>query len=201
MKITVSGKQLDVGVSLSEYVEESLNNSVKKYFDRAIDADVVFYKDAHLFCTDIIVNEGTGKNLLIRAQAREEDVYASFDKANQRIEKQLRRYKRRLKSHHRPEANNILAMAATKYVLNDDGQEVEEGFDHTPLIIAEKPTSLEILSVSDAVMRMNLAGLPALLFINEKTDGLDVVYRREDGNISWVESKHKASLSQAAKVA
>jgi anaerobic selenocysteine-containing dehydrogenase len=113
------------------------------------------------------------------------------------MEKQLRRYKRRLKDHNKQSVADVAAsLAAKKYVLQDDGQDNEE--DDNPLIIAEKQTEIETLTVADAVMRMNLANLPALLFMNKKTQVLNLVYKREDGNISWVETNSHAKSEQAA---
>lgn len=186
MQIKITGKNMNVGNALKEYVETSLDGAVSKYFDRAIDADVVFYKEAHLFCADIIVNEGTGTGVMIRGQGQEADVYAAFDAAATRIEKQLRRYKRKLKNHHKLSMAEV-AIAATKRVLSNEGQEISED-DNTHLIIAEKETHIETLTVSDAVMLMDLANLPALMFMNKKTGKVNLVYHRADGNISWVES-------------
>ena len=194
MKITVAGKQLKVGAALKQYIDENLESSIKKYFENAISADVTFSKETHMFVTDIVVNEGTGNQIFYKSQAKEDNIFASFDKALDRMEKQLRRYKRRIKDHHKQGLKDT-ALTATKYVIQDDGQDVEDEEDN-PLIIAEKQTAIERLSVADAVMRMNLANLPALMFINTKTENYNVVYKREDGNISWVEAgeEDKAAL-------
>ncbi len=189
MKITVSGKHLKVGAALKEHVLESTESGITKYFEQAISADIHFTKEAHLFVCDIIVNEGTGYNSYYKSQAKEENIFAAFDRALDRIEKQLRRYKRRIKDHHKQSIGEATAIAATKYVISDDGQDIEED---NPIIIAEKQVSIETLTVADAVMRMNLANLPALMFINKKSGCYDVVYKRADGNISWVESKQEA---------
>ena len=194
MHITVSGKGLNVGASLKEHVESNLEAAVSKYFDRAIDGDVVFSKESHLFCANIMVNEGTSASMAIKSEGKAEDIYAAFDIAVDRVEKQLRRYKRRIKNHKGKAdmgGNNLSQATATKYVISDDGQDADE--DDNPLIIAEKQTVIETITVSDAVMRMNLANLPALMFINKKTGSVNVVYRRHDGNISWVDSDNKQS--------
>jgi ribosomal subunit interface protein len=184
MKISVSGKKMDVGQALSDHVKTTMNAIVGKYFDRAIDANVVFGKEAHMIFSDIHVNEGTGTGVIIKAQGREGDAYAAFDRAAERVEKQLRRYKRRLKNHHQsPEIKE-----AVKYILPDNDEEEAADHDENPLIVAEKPTKIEKLTVSDAVMRMNLAHLPALMFIDKKNGKVAVVYKRHDGNISWVNS-------------
>lgn len=193
MQITVSGKHLEIGTALQEYVVAELESVVTKYFEHAISADVVFSKERHLFKSDIIVNEGTGTNILIKGSANDDDVYSAFDLCSAKIEKQLRRYKRRIKDHHktRLDKDNIEMLPATKYILSSDVDSNEgesEEFNDAPLIIAEKPTEIETLTVSDAVMRMDLGQLPALMFINKKSGSINVVYRREDGNISWIDS-------------
>ena len=194
MKITISGKQMKVGDALSEYVKDNIETSIKKYFENAISAHVTFSKETHLFVVDIVVNEGVSNHLYYKSQAKEDSVYASFDRALDRMEKQLRRYKRRIKNHHKQGVGETAALAATKYVISDDGQDFEEVSEENPVIIAEKQTVIESLTVADAVMRMNLSNLPALLFINKKTGHFNVVYKREDGNISWVDANASASV-------
>jgi len=197
MQISISGKQIDIGSALREYVETELSGIITKYFEHAIYADVVFSKERRLFSVDIIVNEGTGTNILIKGEGKDDEIYVCFDKAAERIEKQLRRYKRRIKNHHKQrfDKESDAFLRGTKYIISHkDEEETDEG---NPLIIAEKPTEIETLSVGDAVMRMDLAELPAMLFINIKTSNLNVVYRRKDGNISWIDPdfsvKKKAS--------
>lgn len=185
MHITVSGKHLKIGNSLKQHVTESTESGIKKYFGRAISADIHFGKEAHLLVCDIIVNEGTGAHhSYYKSQAKEENIFAAFDKALERIEKQLRRYKRKIKDHHKVRMGDATAIAATKYVISE-----EDTGEDNPVIVAEKQTAIEELTVADAVMRMNLANLPALMFINKKSKQYNVVYKRLDGNISWVESK------------
>lgn len=185
MQTSVSGKQIAIGAALQEHVKERLTKAVTKYFDRAINADVVFSKEAHLFRADLLVNEGTGTGIIIKATAAASEIYEAFDTALIRIEKQLRRYKRRIKNHHKPKPADMV-LEAKKYVISHAGEE-EEGAEEMPLIIAEKVTQIEKLTVSEAVMRMDLQQLPALLFINIANGRLNVVYNRADGNISWVD--------------
>jgi len=194
MQIAVTGKQIKVGAALQEYVERELESYVSRYFDNAVGANVVFSKSRHLFRTDIIVNEGTGTHVLIKSHAEGDDVYKSFDKAGEKVEKQLRRYKRRLKNHHKNVVSKEEAadLEATKYVLAVQEDEAEAG--DAPLIIAEKATKVENLTVNEAVMTMDLLDLPALMFVNRKTGAVSVVYRREDGNISWVDSEVRKSV-------
>lgn len=186
MQINVSGHQVDVGDSLREHAEERLERSVTKYFEHAIFADVVFSKEAHLFVADIHVNEGIKGGIMIKAQGKSEDSYAAFDEAAERIESQLRRYKTRITSH-KGAPSTREAIDAVKYVIKSD--ETEEEAEENPIIIAENEAHIETLTVGEAVMRMDLASLPALLFINSANARLNVVYKRKDGNISWVDPK------------
>ena len=195
MQIKVSWKHLEIGQALQEHVSERLDRGVSKYFDNAVSADVVFSKDAHLFRATIFVNEGTDPNVIIRAQAENVDVYAAFEQATERVEKQLRRYKKRLRNHHRsnPTVEGAL-MQGQKFVISQHPEE-EIPEEHNPAIIAQKPNQVECMTVSDAVMRMNLHDLPAYLFINKQTGHVDVVYERKDGNISWINSGIAAKIA------
>jgi len=199
MQISVSGQNVDMSLSLKTHVESEIEETVKKYFEAAVSADIVFSKERHLFKADIIVNEGTGKHMIIKASAEDDGVYSAFDMASAKIEKQLRRYKDRIKGHNkkRPDKEGEL-FAATKYVISPTADDKEDNSENDPpLIIAEKPTQIERITVSDAVMRMDLGQLPALMFINKKTDAVNVVYRREDGNISWIDSSGLIGKSAA----
>ena len=190
MQIMVSGKQLDVGEALRGHVEDKLSALVTKYFGRPIDASCTFSREAHLYRTDCGVHFGA--NLVVQVHAMADEIYASFDVALERLEKRLRRWKRRLKDHH---ANHRAepATPAQSYVLAPEAEDtVEEEADGTapdgaPVVIAETRTNIETLSVREAVMRLDLGDLPALMFRNGADGGLNVVYRRQDGNIGWIE--------------
>lgn len=197
MQIKVSGKQVDVGDALHTHVEERLSGSIPKYIDRVTQCDVVVSREAHQFRADIVLNTGTHSNFVVKGRADAVDAHAAFDAAAEKIEKQLRRYKRRLTDHHKTDRNEGVTLSeaesrATKYVLADRAEE-EESNDDAPLIIAEKATSVETLTVSEAVMRMDLADLPALMFFNKANGRLNTVYRRADGNISWVDPATEAA--------
>jgi hypothetical protein len=138
---------------------------------------------------DVHGNLGTHAGVGVRATAQGEDVYATADAALEKIEKQLRRYKRRITNHHRP--NGHAASRGVKYVLPSDFAEQDEAEEENisvpaGVVIAEKAADIETLTVSGAVMRMDLQDLPALMFRNYGSKRLNVVYRRADGNISWV---------------
>lgn len=197
MQVKVSGKKIDIGEALTTHVKERLTKGVSKYFEQAIHAEVVFSKEAHLMRADVHVNEGTGNGITIKSRGEHTDIYAAFDAAAERIEKQLRRYKRKIRSRTTKKVSELSEkelkiLSGTKFVMSPLPEE-EAGEEDAPLIIAEKPQSIDRLTASEAVMRMDLADLPTLVFVNKQTGNLDVVYHRKDGNISWVSSGVKAS--------
>ncbi|MEP3248481.1 MAG: ribosome-associated translation inhibitor RaiA [Sneathiella sp.] len=192
MHVIVKGKQVDVGTALSDYIEDSLNEKVSKYFTNAIDAQVTLSRKNHNFHIECSVHIGSGID--ITASADHADAHACFDAAAERIDKQLRRYKRRLKDHHGKErAKAKRAMAAQSYIIAPDPEEPEievpASDEWQPIIIAETSEDIPDCSVGEAVMRMDLANLPAMMFQNSGTKGLNVVYRRADGNIGWIDPK------------
>lgn len=194
MQINVSGKQVDVGESLRGYIEDRLADSIQKYLDRVTQCDVVITREAHMFRADIVLNTGTHAGLIIKGRADADDAKAAFEAASDKIEKQLRRYKRRLTDHHKEERAQQEAMA-TKYVLAAQEEEADTSEGDAPLIIAEKATRIDVLTVSEAVMRMDLADLPALVFFNKANGRLNTVYRRADGNISWVDPEQQQAAA------
>lgn len=188
MRYQISGKQIDVGDALQSHVKKELSAVMGKYSQRPTDAVVVFSRDAHEFVCEATAHLSSGLTAQARAHATE--IYAAFDGCCEKMDKQLRRYKRRLKDH-REHAEPVEFGGASSYVLaaqNEIGDTEPETLQ--PMIIAEMETQIMSLSVGEAVMRMELAGAPVLVFRNEGTKGLNVVYRREDGNIGWIEPAH-----------
>ncbi|MEM9147730.1 MAG: ribosome-associated translation inhibitor RaiA [Pseudomonadota bacterium] len=199
MHTKVSGKQIDIGDALRGHVETRLNGSVTKYFDRPVDATVVFSRDGHGFRCDSSVHLPTG--LTAKAHAIHSEIYNAFDQSVERIEKQLRRHKRRLKDHHQNRSNPIEAIEAPAYVLAAEPESVADENPSSdaengdqPVIIAEMRTNIQHLSVGDAVMQMELAHAPFLMFKNEANGRLNIVYQRDDGNVGWVDP---ANLSES----
>lgn len=186
MRIQVSGKHIDVGDALRSHVEDRLPDAISKYFDRPVEAAVIFSRDRHEFVADISVHLPTG--LSVQAKAKATEVYAAFDGAIERMEKQLRRYKRRLREHRGPGAGEALAAAAQSYIIaGGDHEDDQEPETLQPVIIAEMATTVPHLSVGEAVMHMELSGGQVLVFRNEAHGGVNVVYMRDDGNIGWVD--------------
>ncbi len=193
MQIQVSGKGVEVGESLRSHIQGRVDEHVSKYIDRVNSIQAVVSKDAHLFRVDLTGNVGTHSGFVIRSRGESTDVYAAFDDALEKVAKQLRRYKRKITNHHKDAVPEIELVHATKRVISPQAGEEDED-KQAGLVIAEKATAIETLTVSQAVMKMDLQHLPALLFFNKAHGRLNVVYRREDGNISWVDpEKTKAA--------
>lgn len=186
MRYQISGKQIDVGAALQTHVEQELSSAVEKYAERPTDAHVIFSKSASEFVCETIVHLSTG--LTAQAKAHAHEIYTAFDQCCDKMEKQLRRYKRRLKDHHRDRAEPVELSGASSYILASEAEgEDSEPESLQPIIVAEMETKIPSLSVGEAVMQMELAGVPVLVFRNEGKNGLNVVYRRDDGNIGWID--------------
>ncbi len=189
MHIQVSGQHISIGNSIQEYVIERITNVVKKYFAEAQSGHVHFSKQGREFGCDIVVNEGTGRHMIMKSNCSSDEIYNSFDIALSKLEKQLRRYKSKLNSHSDRVKVSEITSEAVKYIISHDHLDEGEFNVDNPAIIAEKPAKILSLSVGEAVMKMDLENLPALLFENIKTKRVNVVYYRKDGNISWVDTK------------
>jgi ribosomal subunit interface protein len=192
MQLTVTGKQVDVGDALRQHAETTLEALLGKYFRTAIEAHVVFAREAHLICADLSLHIGRG--MVVNSSAAASDHYVAFDAAAERLGKQLRRYKRRLRDYHgkartapeRPEMARAFVLAPIDDEAEEDGGPAA-GDGAAPVVIAEMSTELPQLTVGEAVMRMDLADAPVLLFRNRSHGELNVVYRRGDGNIGWID--------------
>ena len=189
MQLSVNGKQLDIGESLRLHIEREVPAIVEKYFANPTDADVTVSKEGGTFRTDIAVH--VGKGIVVQGHARSSDAYASFDEAADHIAKRLRRYKRRLRDHHHDRSLKEEVLNAAQYVLAAEPEAAESTGEaaepEQPVIVAEMQTRIETMSVGAAVMRMDLANMPAMMFRNSAHGGLNMVYVRSDGNIGWVD--------------
>lgn len=191
MHVQVHGKQIDVGSALRSATEDKIAAAVVKYFDRDASATVTYSKENHEFSCDCLVHLASGLTLQTSGNAGEASV--ALDLALTRLEKRLRRYKRRLKDHHFKTPGQVETVIATDYVIDDEAESVgEEPASLDPVIIAELKSEVRSLTVGEAVMHMNLSDLPALLFLNKGTGNLNMVYRRRDGNIGWVDPAPKS---------
>ena len=188
MRYQISGKQIDIGEALQTHVKTELDGILSKYAGRPTDANVVFSKSAHEFVCESVVHLSTGLNAQATGKATE--IYAAFDASSEKMDKQLRRYKRRLKDHHKERSQPVELSDAGSYILEsrDDDDEADSGSVNA-MIVAEMETKIPSLSVEEAVMQMEIASSPVLVFRNEKHKGINVVYRRDDGNIGWVDPR------------
>lgn len=189
MQLTVKGKHLDVGDALREHVRSNLTYTAGKYFRNPVDATVIFTKEkGHRYRADISVHLGGG--VVLQAQHEADDPYPAFDVAATRVASRLARYKDKVRDHHRWEDPVDMHEAAyTTFRANEN----EEAGKAGPVTIAEMATQVPTLAVADAVMRLELGDLPAMLFRNPKHGGFNMVYRRKDGNIGWVDPAAEAA--------
>jgi len=183
MQITLSGNQVDIGDRLRSHVEESILNSVNKYFPAPVSCSVNFTKEKDDFIAEVTVHPA--KNIILKGTGRAGDPYSSFDAANEHIATRLRRHKTKLNDH---KGKTGMAEIANEAVFSFD-EDAEEVNDDAPLTIAELEANIPVCTVSEAVMYMDLNNEPALMFKNVATNNFNMVYRRKDGNIGWVEPK------------
>ncbi len=194
MHINVSSQHMSVHHNVHDYTKRQLTNIINKYFEHAISGHVNFAPvNTHIQCS-ISVNDGIKNHLLIFAQGLSDEIYNSFDITLAKLQKQLRKYRSKIKSHHNQiKVSDVEALNnATKYIMSpitEAEEGAEEEIQNNPLIIEERSITIPRLNVGEAVMQMDLQGLPALMFTNASTNKMNVVYYRKDGNISWIEAK------------
>lgn len=189
MRYKITGKQIDIGEALQTHVKTEFDETVAKYAERPTDASVIFSRNAHEYVCEATIHLSTG--LTAQAKAHANEIYAALDLCREKMEKQLRRYKRRLKDHHQQRSEPVESFGASSYILAGAEEHEHEDAEPTtlqPMIIAEMETSIPSLSVGEAVMQMELAGAAVLVFRNEKTGGVNVVHRRDDGNVGWIDT-------------
>ncbi len=202
MQLTVSGKQVDLSDALRVHVGKNLDTITHKYFDAALEAHVTFSKARSFFTCDINLHAGRG--ITVRGEGEAADAHAAFDDAAEHIATRLRRYRQRVSAHQRDAGARAKPQAGKQYVLRHEVEAEYEPEVSPPapqtngstnghgealhgIVVAESAASIETLSVRDAVMRMDLAFQPVLMFRNAKTSHLNVVYRRADGNVGWID--------------
>ena len=188
MQITVSGKQIELSDALRTRVGDQLDGIAGKYFDHALEAHVTFGRARSFFTCDINVHAGRG--LSLRGEGEAADANTAFDDAAEHIAKRLRRYRRRVNDHSRDLAHRAKPEPARGYTLRaeDEIPLAEPGTAETfATVIAEQAVEISLLTVGEAVMRMDLADQPVLMFRNSGSGELNVVYRRRDGNVGWID--------------
>ncbi|MBD0274297.1 MAG: ribosome-associated translation inhibitor RaiA [Acetobacteraceae bacterium] len=203
MHITVAGKQVETGEALKTHVRDGLGAIAKKYFDHALEANVTFRRDAkgRLGPFNCDINLKAGRNLFVRGEGEGPDAHRAFEVAAEHVAKRLRRYRRRVNDHARglAEERAEAAETAPQYVISpaedgDDGASAPDGADGAAdgaadhgVIVAEPPAEIARLSLSEAVMRLDLAQVAALPFRNSGSGAINLVYRRPDGCIGWID--------------
>ncbi|OFW82839.1 MAG: ribosomal subunit interface protein [Alphaproteobacteria bacterium GWF2_58_20] len=188
MQIIVKGKNMDVGESLHSHIEEVLGDITGKYFASPLEAHVTFGQERHLVRADVSVH--VSHNMLLQASAEADDAYQAFDQAAEKLGRRLQRHKQRIKDHH--QKMPVSGMKAAAFILESNDESVEER--NEPIVVAEMESEIGTMTVSDAVMRLELGEMQALMFHNSAHGGLNMVYRRADGNIGWVDpTGNKAS--------
>jgi ribosomal subunit interface protein len=198
MQVQVSGKHVDVGDALRERVSDEITISIGKYFDRGGAAEVVVSRDGHAFRVDCAVQLASGQQL--RSHGLGGDAHAAFDAALNKVETRIRRYKRKLKSHSNA-ANAKAAETASYFVLQSPDDAPDDHWDEAGeqppagLVIAETDHSIKTLTVSAAVMELDLVEAQTVMFRNAAHGGLSVVYRRPDGNIGWIDPARTHALN------
>jgi len=187
MDIQVSGKNIELGDALQSHVTGRLTDGVKKYFDRGAEATVTFAREKREVECDLTTHLASG--VFLAASGRAGDAYGAFEESLEKLEKRIRRYKRRLKDHHANGKDPLPAQNASYYMiepLKDEDDAGAEG-DPAPVIVAESQTTLREMTVGAAVMQLDLVEQPAVVFKNAAHGRINIVYRRPDGNIGWVD--------------
>ena len=190
MTIHITGRHMDTGAALRAHVEARLDEAVSKYFEREADINVTFSKQGHQFEAACALHLDTG--LYIHASGAAADIYASFDASVSKIEKQLRRYKRRLKSHSDQKRLSEMVTLTPEKIFAPEGLDTIESSqelpaEFAPVVIAESNKTIPRLSVSEAVMQLEVGSHHFVFFKSASQDALSLVYKRNDANIGWLE--------------
>ncbi len=196
MNIQIAGKHIDLGPSLKTRIETGLEAAVTKYFDRPSEGHVTVSRDGFNMIVDCSVHLPSG--IVLQSQGQADEPYAALEDALEKMEKRVRRYKRRLKDHHRAGRDPMPSESMQAFVIqsfdeNEDGEdgrhgpEALNGGEHPSLVIAETAEMMRTMSVSEAVMQLELGDLPVVFFRHATNDRLNLVYRRPDGHIGWVD--------------
>ena len=191
MRISITGRHIDLGESLESYISAKLENSLLKILQNIDHAEVIFSKNSYKYLARIIITEGHSLGT-IGSNFESDEIYHSFDGALIKLEKQLRKHKEKYKDHQARKLAEISSganedIAAKKYVISTATADQASNDNDQPLIIAEKAMNIEALEVSEAVMKMDLTHVPALLFKNKSNGRINLVFYRADGNISWID--------------
>ena len=189
MRYQISGRQIDIGDALQTHVQSEISELVEKYAQRPTEALIIFSKVAHEFVCETVIHLSTG--LTTQARGHSTEIYSAFEACREKIDKQMRRYKRRLRDHNRARVQTVEFGGGSSYILasNEEISQIEPD-TLQPMIIAEMETKVPNVTVGEAVMQLELSGDKILVFRNEGHGGVNVVYRRDDGNIGWIDPRN-----------
>ncbi len=194
MTIQITGKNIDVGEAFSSFINERIGQTIEKYIGRDVPGHVRIQKEHNMFQTSCSLKLRSG--LTLEANGESEDAYTSASESFEKLDKRLRRYKRRIKNHHhdRNHAGRFTdGYAAVDSIVESGDDDETAEIELAPVIVAETTVVVPTLSVSDAVMQMDLAEQPVLVFRNAAQGNVNVVYKRADGNIGWIDPGDKSS--------
>ena len=192
MTMQFTGKNIDAGDAIQTYIEDKLSNVLEKYIGTEVDGHIRLEKERNQFRTNCSIRMPSG--LLLEARGDGGDAYASADAALERLEKRVRRHKRRLKNHHSGRSDgHTVDLAARDYTVQIDDESNQAEVQDNPVIIAETELKIREIPVSEAVMQLDLTDSPFLVFRNAAHGSLNVVYRRQDGHIGWIDPSEKTS--------
>ena len=187
--ISVSGKQTKLGINLTQHVKTNLDISLKKYFSSFISANVLFSKSKQNFKCEINIH--VESSIFVQSNALSNDAYGAFNIANEKIKKRVRRYHRKLVDHRTSSKKSIKEDFANHYTFKDPDEIKKVSEVDNPLIVAETEYSVKTITVSEALMLMNLSEENAILFKNSKNNKINFLYKKKDGNIAWIDPKKK----------
>lgn len=185
MALRISGKNVDVGDALREHITDRIEDALDKYFTGGFTGHVTLSREGTGFKSECSLHLNTG--IMLQVSSQDQDPRNSFDQAADKIEKRLRRYKRKLKDHHSHNGSDREAFEAASYVLASPEEDEEVPADFNPLVIAETSAKVKTMTVGMAVMELDLTEAPVVMFKNAANGGVNVVYRRPDGNLGWID--------------
>ena len=191
MSLQITGKNIDVGAALREHINERIAAIIGKYFSHGYSGHIIIEKEGNGFRSEINLHLDSGLNM--QSTATGGDAYACFDHCADRMEKRLSRYKTRLKSHHGLKGEGLSTASYPSYIIaQPEDEDVEEHDSYNPVVIAENTAELRSMPVSAAVMQLDMSGAPLVVFRHAGHGRINVVYRRADGNIGWVDPHQQA---------
>jgi ribosomal subunit interface protein len=201
MRVQVAGRQMDVGEALRSRIEDELSSGVGKYFNRATDAVVTVAKNGGGIGIEVDCTVHLSSGISLQAAGHASDAHGAFDDALGKLEKRVRRYKRRLRNHHADNKSPLPAEDATAYVLapleGDAEDDAAPDRPDAPLVIAESTVPVRTMAVAMAVLQLDLSDAPVLMFRNAASGSLNVVHRRADGNVGWIDPEGAATRKGA----